>query len=126
MGTLPPAVSVKAKTGHTGQSVPPWGFSVTHQNIDVWGNRSSVTAKVQSSPLHRPGSPLCGSITVEATRAAHLVPSVGVMAISVVGFFWAMLLITLDASRELRPEEVTQAAPWGWGCWCPPQRSSWH
>ena len=57
MGTLPPAVSVKANTGHTGQSVPPWGFSVTHQNIDVWGNRSSVTAKVQSSPLHRPGSP---------------------------------------------------------------------
>lgn len=37
------------------------------------------------------------------------------MVISVVGFLWAILLITLDASRELRPEEVTRAAPWGRG-----------
>lgn len=46
------------------------------------------------------------------------------MVISGVGFLWAMLLIALDASRELRPEEVTQAAPWRWGCWCPAAKES--
>lgn len=58
-------------TGHTRAS-PLWGFSMTRQPIDVWGNCSSVIEKVQSSPLHRPGSPFCGSVPVEATWAACL------------------------------------------------------
>lgn len=37
---------------------------------------------------------------------------VGLMVISVVEFLWAKLPITLDTSRELQPEEVTQ-------CVCP-------
>lgn len=75
MGPPLPAKSVKAKTGHTHRAhraIHSWGFGVTHQHIDVWGNCSSVTAKVQSSPLPRPGSPFCGSVIVEATWAAHL------------------------------------------------------
>lgn len=98
---------------------------MTHQDIDVWGNCSFVTAKVQSAlctglearSVAAPQWRLHGQHTGIQPRVSY----VGAMVISVVRFLWAMLLITLDASRELGPEEVTQAAPWGWGWWC-----HWH
>lgn len=68
------------------------------------------------------------SVTAEAGTSGRSpgVSCVGLTVTSVVEIFWAKLPITLDASRELRPGEVTQAALWGGGVGVLLQRSHWH
>lgn len=63
------AISAKAKTGHTGS--PSLGLQYDASGCRCLWKLFLCCRQGTTGPLHRPRSTFCGSVTVEATWAAH-------------------------------------------------------